>query len=120
VVIVGGEIVSNRVDPPAPPKPAEAAPTPPPVPVPKREQRHDGPPAEGERQIRLLGAGTFNLPDGSQAKIGDCVNVPAEVAQKYVERGVANFVDIASETPAAVEGVFAADIDLPFSEGGSR
>ena len=49
VVIARGEIISNRVESPAPPKAAEA--TPAPAPAPKREPRRDGPPDPGQKQV---------------------------------------------------------------------
>lgn len=114
-------------------RPAAVPAAPAPAPAPKREPRRDGPPGPGERQIHFLAAGGFSLPDGRDARAGDYVNLAADGAQEFVKRGVANFVDVQpaekvaqlrhspdTSAPAAVEGVFAAAIELPFSAGGSR
>jgi hypothetical protein len=95
----------------APPKPAAAAPPPPAdPPLPKREVRHDGPPAEGQRQVHVIAGGDFNLPDGSRAKIGDRVNLTSKLADVWVGKGVAEFVDDAPEP--VVVGDLRAAIDL--------
>ena len=104
VVMIGGEIVSNRVEPPPPPKPVEAAPPPPPPSAlaPMREPRRDGPPREGERQIVLLQAGMFNLSDGTVAKAGDRVNLPEAEARRFVETGAGDYRDPPAEVPAVI------------------
>jgi hypothetical protein len=97
----GKDITPTR---PTEPKPAPAPETvavqPPavPAPVPKRQQRRDGPPGDGERQVHFLAGGLFALPDGSSAKVNDYCNLPEDVARQFVERGVANFVEV--EIPA--------------------
>jgi hypothetical protein len=134
LVMARGEILSNRVAPAALPKPAEAAPAvtaakeenpmmPTPTPTPttsKREQRRDGPPGPGERQIHILAGGTFDLGKGETARCDDYINLPTDQAEMFLKRGVANPVDVppapASE-PATVEGVFDAKIDVPFGKG---
>jgi hypothetical protein len=111
VVMARGEIISNGVEPPAPAKPAEATPAPAPAPAPKREPRRDGPPTSGQRQVHFLSAGSYSLPDGSQAGTADYVNLPEAAAAEFVKRGVANFVDVSAVAPAPVEGV--AEMTLP-------
>ena len=49
------------------------------------------------------------------------MNLPTEIARKYVEeRGVANYVEVpepvVGDTPAVIEGVFSAKIELPFAQ----
>lgn len=117
VVVARGEILSNRVETaPAAPAAVQETPAPVPTPAPRRERRRDGAPGSGERQVHFLSGGGFSLPDGSLAGAGDYVNLPAEAAQKFVERGVANFVDV----PALVEGHAKMEIDMSQLLGGGR
>src|SRR5438067_321205 len=123
---IGALVINGRgeTQPPAPPpksatapsgaEPAQQSTSPAPPPNGKSQARHDGAPAPGERQIHLMAAGSFNLPDGSRAKAGDRVNLPGEISRKYVEeRGVANYVDVQAEPaaePDTVEVVVAAKL----------
>jgi hypothetical protein len=99
VLLQRGMIVQTYDD-DAPAKPAEAAPPPqPPAPMPKREPRRDGPPSENEKQLHVLGSGMFSLPDGTTARAGDYINLPSELADEWLKRGVANPVEVPAEIP---------------------
>jgi hypothetical protein len=57
----------------------------------------------------------FDLGDGTQARAGDYVNLAAEKARPFVEKGVANFVEAKPPPEASatgVEGAVAATMPL--------
>ena len=93
-------------------------PTPTPTPISKREQRRDGPPGPGERQIDILAGGTFDLGNGETARCDDYINLPTDQAEMFLKRGVANPVEV-TQSPEIVEGVANMTIDLPAIIGGS-
>ena len=103
----------------APPKPpvvvAVAPPPPADPPQPAREARRDPPPPDGERQVHVIAGGDFNLPDGTRAKIGDRVNLSSKLAEIWVGKGVAEFVD---DTPAPVVGDLKATVNFNLVGGG--
>jgi hypothetical protein len=117
-VTFAGAIRNLPSDPPPPPpasgegasQPSAAPPA-----APKRQPRRDPPAGDGQTQIHFVAGGVFDLGDGTQARAGDYVNLAAEKAQPFVEKGVANFVDAKPppETSAAgVEGAVSAIVPL--------
>jgi hypothetical protein len=55
-------------------------------------------------QVYILNGGAFSLPDGTQARAGDYINVPKDTARKFAERGVANVVTAEPDAIKFVEG----------------
>ncbi len=109
-VAFAGAVRNLTSDPPAAAPPPTASPA-----TPKRQPRRDPPAGDGQKQIHFVAGGVFDLGDGTQARAGDYVNLAAEKAQPFVEKGVANFVDAKPppETDATgVEGAVAASMPL--------
>jgi hypothetical protein len=84
---------------------ANAAAQPDPAPPrPLRPLRHDPPPPEGQASVIFLRPG-IDFADGQQSLIGDTVNVPADVARALVQRGAADYVQIAKEAGVTIAPV---------------
>ena len=56
----------------------------------------------------VISLGMFSLPDGTQAKAGDYINLPRKLAEEWLRRGVANPVELPSEIPPVI-----LDVTLP-------
>jgi hypothetical protein len=63
-----------------------------PAPRPARKMRNDPFPVDGQGQALVVFIrGGAELPDGTTARIGDQVALPAEQARHLVERGAADY-----------------------------